>query len=422
MLKKLVLILQCVRRRSWSPERVQALQNRLVSKIVRHAYSKVPFYREWFDRAGIPCDSIQNLEDLMRIPVVTKRDLKAYPLEARVTRGIDVSRAGKVQTSGSTGIPTTVVYSREDVVKRGAVWSLGAWDLGQRPFDRVLAIGHEERFRPTWRRRLSPGSWFRRVSNEKDALEAAARFRPDVLFGMPSELYLISQRMTGDEGRRYQLRLIISGAEMVSPPLRKSIEEAFHAPMRMFYACWEFGVIAAECRAGNGYHLVSDHLIVECLKKGRPAQPGESGELVITDLTARTMPFIRFQIGDVGIVGRGSCACGRSGLTIKSLQGRSDDFIKLPDGRLISPFEAAAPLYRLEAVLQYRIIQLTPDSYRIEYEGKEDLDVDRQEEIRSYYARHLQSTRTILERVRRIEPEPSGKIRKIISLAAGPQI
>ncbi len=86
---------------------------------------------------------------------------------------------------------------------------------------------------------------------------------------------------------------------------------------------------------------------------------------------------------------------------------------------MISPFHAATPLYRLETVLQYRIIQVTPDSYRIEYEGKEGLDAGKQEEIRSYYAKHLQSFSTILERVERIEPEPSGKIRKVISLIAG---
>jgi phenylacetate-CoA ligase len=420
VLRKLVLIWRFARRRTWSPERVQALQNELVSQVAEHAYAKVPFYREWFDKAGISCGSIQSVEDLQRIPVVTKRDLRACPLEGRVAQGVDVARSGKVQTSGSTGIPTTVVFSREDAVKRGALWFLAAWDLGQRPFDRVLAIRHEERFRRSWRRRLGPGSWLRRVSNEQDALGVAARFKPDVLLGMPSELYLLSQRLTGYDRRGFQLRLIISGAEMVSPPLRKSIEDAFRAPMRMLYACWEFGVIAAECLVGNGYHLVSDHLVVECLKNGKPALSGEAGELVITDLTARTMPFIRFQLGDVGLVRHGPCACGRSGTTITSLQGRSDDFLKLPDGRMISPFHAATPLYRLETVLQYRIIQVTPDSYRIEYEGKEELDAGKQDEIRSYYAKHLQASSTILERVERIEPEPSGKIRKVISLIGGP--
>ena len=420
MLKKLVLIWQRSRSRAWSPERVQAWQNKLVSEVVQHAYTKVPFYREWFDRAGISCGSIQGVEDLHRIPVVTKRDLRACPFENRVAQGIDIVRSGKVHTSGSTGIPTTVVFSREDAVQRGAFWFLATWDLGQRPFDRVLAIRNEERFRRTWRRRLSPGSWFRKVSNEQDALGVAVRFKPDVLLAMPSELYLLSQRLTGHDRRRFQLRLIISGAEMVSPPLRKSIEDAFLAPMRMLYACWEFGVIAAECRAGHGYHLVSDHLVVECLKNGKPGRPGEAGELVITDLTARTMPFIRFQLGDVGLVKHGPCACGRSGTTITSLQGRSDDFLKLPDGQMISPFHAATPLYRLESVLQYRIIQVAPDSYRIEYEGKEELDACKQEEIRSYYAKHLQASSTVLERVERIEPDPSGKIRKVISLIGRP--
>ena len=109
--------------------------------------------------------------------------------------------------------------------------------------------------------------------------------------------------------------------------------------MRETYGSHEFPLLGWECGQTGEFHTCDDGLILEVLHEGRPAEPGEQGEVVATNLHAYSMPFIRYRLGDVATRGDQSCACGQPFSTIRSIQGRMIDYFPLPDGRMIHPYQ-----------------------------------------------------------------------------------
>jgi phenylacetate-CoA ligase len=116
---------------------------------------------------------------------------------------------------------------------------------------------------------------------------------------------------------------------------RATLEEVFQCKVFDRYGCEEVSLIASECPSHSGLHLNSDHLLVEFLVDGRPAAPGECGEIHITDLTNYAMPFIRYRVEDAGTPTDRACPCGRGLPLMEKVQGRVADFLVTPEGRVI---------------------------------------------------------------------------------------
>lgn len=384
--------------------------------MVRYAYRHVAFYRKWFDRAGVNPGSIRRIEDLCLVPIVRKKDMRDGDPDDRVSTNADLNKCVRVQTSGSVGIPMTIFYSKAEKRRRAAVLQCAWSDHGSGFFDKRLSMGV---LRPDTTGRISRvfyvSRWFNRMCKLDDGISVARRFKPDVIEGLVSQLYVFALRVRSENIKNIRPRLLIAYGEMLGPQARALLESTFHAPVRMRYASWEFGVIATDCPAGGGYHLATDDLVVECLKDGRPAVPGEPGEIVLTGLTSRVMPFIRFSLGDVAALEYGPCACGRPGPRLTDLQGRCDDLIVRPDGGVSSAFQANQPLYTQPGILQFRVTQEDLDSFRIDYEAEAPLRAGAEREIREYFKREFLAKSVYLQRVPRIPPDSSGKIRKFIS-------
>jgi phenylacetate-CoA ligase len=134
-------------------------------------------------------------------------------------------------------------------------------------------------------------------------------------------------------------RLIIVGGEVLTPLMRRRLSEAFGTSVRQTYGSHEFPLLGWECGQTGELHTCDDGLILEVLHEGRPAEPGEMGEVVATNLHAYSMPFIRYRLGDVATRGAQSCGCGAPFSTIRNIQGRMIDYFPLPDGRMIHPYQ-----------------------------------------------------------------------------------
>lgn len=178
---------------------------------------------------------------------------------------------------------------------------------------------------------------------------------------------------TGEDSVRP--RFVAPGGEVLTPSMRREIGKAFEAPVGETYGSHELGLIAWECRTTGQLHTCGHSVIVEVLKDGRPALPGERGEVVATSLHAFAMPSIRYRIGDIVTQGERACRCGEPFSTIRNVQGRMLDYFPLPDGRLIHPYQLSVSLgnlapwirrYQLvqerEDLITYHVVPVTPPS------------------------------------------------------------
>ena len=346
-------------------EQILAFQSRALRRIVAHAYENVPYYRRLFDGAGLDPRSVRTIADLDRIPLTGKDDLRAVPVADTLAGGLDASRLQTIATSGATGQPFAILHTR--IEQRAAVLLAfrALRHYGLRCGDRRAGIaaadpGH----RPTlhWRVASALGVQRRLRLNlfEQDAalLAVLRRFRPDVLGGPASALTRLADAATDEDRLAIRPRFMTSGSETLTAPMRERITAAFGAPVYENYGCHELGQVAWQCKKTGGLHVCDEGVIAEIIKDGRPALPGEQGELVGTNLYCYAMPFIRYRSGDVVTRGPETCACGRSCSTLSGVLGRMLDYFLLPDGRWMHPFQIGQIVMNIgKWVRNYQLVQ-----------------------------------------------------------------
>jgi phenylacetate-CoA ligase len=313
-------------------------QMRRLRGLARRAARAVPLYAELFASAGVRAEDLRTLADLERLPVIRRDEVDASRM---VETGVDLARCVTRRTGGSTGRAMTVVTRRADLEVEALGW-LRTWRrLGLRWTDRQTALKeptdtfHEGRRR--WFQRLG----LLRVSHldlfrPPEELRAAVRaLAPDVLRGPPSALEGIAAVSAPGEIRP---RLVFTTGERLSPKARERLRAAFGAPVHDCYGATEAGCIAWRCPSCDLYHVNADQVIVEVVESGRAVPPGETGDVVVTNLFARAMPFLRYALGDRARVERNACPASGAPLAIAELAGRTVEQIVLPDGRLVSPY------------------------------------------------------------------------------------
>ena len=356
--------------RPWAdPEAIRAWRDRRVRKLVKHAWDNVPYYRRLFEEAGVRPEEIRSAEDLGRIPVTTKRQRQVLPMEDKMARGVDWRRCARHRTSGSTGRPDLVVRTWwEDQVLLLHRLRAGV-QLGVRPHHRNVnvGIGDTRRVLPH-RLGLFPLTLMDPFLDPKQMVRELVRIRPDFLRARPNVLEMVLAEDTGKELRTIGTKIVFCGSEAMAPATRKRIEEAFGARVVDVYGAHEFNMMAWGCADCGCYHTMDDSVYLEVLKDGRPAGPGEEGEVVGTALHSFAMPYIRYETGDVARLPASPPPCRISFGAIESLQGRASEFIRLSGGRVINPTQTFQAVREVEGVGRFEVVQTARDSIRITVE------------------------------------------------------
>ena len=357
-------------------DQITAFQNRALRSVVRHAYERVPYYRRVFDRAGVKPEDVQGLDDLPRIPITSRQDLQEEPASDLVASGVKAAALLTHRTSGSSGAPLTIRRGRlEEYLLLAYRWK-GRLAQGRRLTDRPASIGYahdaaaaREGRRPRALHERLSRLWKNRIDcllPSRQILDRLREIRPTSLFGMPSVLTCLADEMTDADRDLIRPRIVVCAQETLSEKARQRIVAAFGAPVFDNYGAHEFVGVAWECPHRRGYHVSDWTLILEVLRDGRPAEPGEEGEVIGTALHSYAMPFIRYRLGDLVIRGPAPCPCGEPFSTLLSIQGRTLDMIRLPDGRVIHPYAVFGPLVQSFPWLRrFQIVQESPDSFRV---------------------------------------------------------
>ncbi len=353
------------------PAKLQDLQQAKLKPLIAHAYRNVPYYRRLLARAGITPREIRESADLSKLPITTKAQLMAHPLNDLLAAGVDPATCVTMRTSGSQGMPFKVRFRRIDKAWWGLLalrgWLANGYHIGQK-----MLVLNDAKFAPHGRRWFEHLGLFRQsYASMYDAvdiqIECARAGKPEVIRGMTSDLYRLAQTLRERGDTSLAPKLVVTSAELMDNATRHYINDTLGVALVDFYGSIESGWIAWECPAHAGYHLNTDCLIVEFLRDGQPVSPGEPGEVVVTNLHAYAMPFIRYSVGDVGIPGEAPCPCGRGLPLMQTVEGRSVDCLTLVDGRIISPYQLTCTLEQIRGLQRYQIVQASQERLVVKF-------------------------------------------------------
>jgi phenylacetate-CoA ligase len=339
-----------LRRSQWWPaSHLREFQARRIRQMVTHAYNESAYYREQFVSVGLPPEQVRGEEDLARLPLLTRADVRARFSDIRV-RGAERFRPQVGATSGTTGASLEFLRDREATsVGNAALWRFWGWHgvrIGHR-FAEIRSVFHREGGGPDpgTEVRYHPGSRWLHVSvighnpqRLTTAVEALERYRPDVIrCASPTLLAFLALHVLRQGKRTIRPRAVIAGGERLFPDQRQIIGEAFGVPVAEAYGNWEYAVFGGECERRR-LHLSTEMGVVEILNgEGRRCAPLEIGQVVVTNLWNRSFPFIRYAIGDLAYMEGEPCPCGRGLPTWRIVGGREKDFLATPDGYLFLP-------------------------------------------------------------------------------------
>lgn len=363
-------------RRTRGPiDMLRARQWERVRRIVRYAHEHCDYYR---DRGPL---TLTTREDFARLPLLPKEDVR-HQLDRLISREFDRAALVSSKTGGSTGLSLTLYFDRRCQERRNAAQlHTNGWS-GWRPGDPVGALWGNPPEARTFRERMRAACLDRLVFLDTVRLDdrSLQAFRDQLvesrihfLFGHAHSLYLFARYLEGVEHRGLDIRGIVSTSMMLLPAERAVIERVFGCRMIDRYGCEEVGLIACQCERGGGLHLNMEHLLVEILRAdGRPAAPGEEGEVVVTDLINRGMPLIRYRVGDMAVPAADPCPCGRTWPLLERVTGRTADFLVARDGSRVAgvslverTLTAIPGLEQLQIVQESReriVLNVVPDS------------------------------------------------------------
>jgi len=348
-----------------APEEREKIQLEGLQALLSRVYENVPFYRKRLDEAGVRPGDLQDLEDLKKLPFTLKTDLRDnYPFGLFAAPMEEIVRIHA--SSGTTGKPTVVGYTRHDIEVWAEVMARTLVSAGTRKTDIIQnAYGYglftgglgahygAEKVGAA----VVPIS----VGNTKRQIMLMKDFGTTVLCATPSySLYLAeSAAEVGIRIKDLPLRVGVFGAEPWSDHMRQEIEKTLGIRAMDIYGLSEIigPGVAAECEVQDGLHIMDDHFLPEVIDpvSGEVLEEGEIGELVITTLTKEGIPLLRYRTRDVTSLKRARCACGRTSVRMRRLTGRSDDMLIIR-GVNVFPSQIEGVLLQVPEVAPHYVI------------------------------------------------------------------
>jgi len=396
--------------------------------------ARVPFYHETFADAGITPDSIRTLDDLRRLPFTTKAHLRDhYPLGFLAVPREQLARFHG--SSGTTGRPTFVPYTRDDLDLWADLCARFLVAGGLRPEHTVqIAFGYG----------LFTGGFGLHYGVERVGaaiIPAAAGNTPrqlmlmqdlgaQVLVCTPSYALNIADvaRAHGIDPRTLPLEFAHFGGEPWTEDMRIELEDQLGLIAMNNYGLSEVigPGVSGECAARCGMHIQEDHFIAECVDPEtlEPVPPGEQGELVFTALTKQAMPIIRYRTRDIASLDPAPCACGRTTVRMSRVVGRTDDMLIIR-GVNVFPSQVEEALLRVEGTAPHYLIEVDRpgalDELKIHVEIRpQDFSdkMSQMEMLRRRIDREIASITGIRAAVELVEPQTlerfMGKARRVI--------
>ncbi len=414
---------------SMPPAKLAELQRRRLQECVDRA-SNTPFYRELFQQHGLDGGSIKTLDDIRRFPFTTKSDLRRrYPLGMMAVPRESLARIHG--SSGTTGKPVFVGYTQEDLEIWAGLCARFLYAGGLRCHHIVhVAFGYG----------LFTGGFGLHYGIEKigAAVVPAASgntlrqlmliedIKPDVLVCTPSYALTIAAAAheQGFDPGRSSLKYAHLGGEPWTEDMRRAIERDLDVTAFNNYGLSEITGpgVSGECGERAGMHIQEDHFLVECIDTDtlEPVCDGDPGELVFTTLSRQAMPLIRYRTRDIASLNREQCPCGRSGVRMSRVLGRSDDMLVIR-GVNVFPSQIEEALLRVDGSATHYVIEVdrprTLDEITIRVEVQEEIFRGGAAEAQALRERFQQSVYVVAAVRARVEMAAEGTLEQSVGKA-----
>lgn len=414
-------------RESWSAARLADWQAGRLRQVLLKAWDSTALYRSIWERSGLSRPRLERLgpEDLPLLPVVRKEDLRVAPggnwSGGLQSREVEYCRS----TSGSTGTPLSVGYSRvvwqdiwAGVEARAYRWAGVSIRqrrsmIGMRPVVSPLLTRP-----PFWRYNifehqiylsllhLTPAN----VRHYRDALDA---FHPVTMTGYSSAQSQLARRIAEAGLSVRSPRAVLVTSDTLDETTQALMEKVFGAPVHQTWGQIENCAFASTCGQGR-LHLNPDFGIVEVLRAdGSPCAPGETGRLVATGLVNTTSLFVRYDTGDLGVLSGAACPCGRGNFPVlESLVGRVEDEVIGANGVRMRRFDRFFTDW--PQIRRAQVIQESPSLVRVLLERSGAAGDGCESQIAERIGLALGGLRVEVESVERIPLPPGGKFRAVI--------
>jgi len=406
----------------WSKEQLEEYQMRKLEKLLKHAYKNVPYYRRVFDERGLKPKDIQDLDDLKKLPYLTKDIFREnFDTKKIISKDSNLLKLPKSHTSGTTGKPLQFYLNKDTEAKEWAFichqWSR----VGYKPGDkRVELRGAINRKKPIFYDKLGSILRFSPVIENREKtklyLNKMEEFGAKFLHGYPGAIasfaFLIKQYKLKVN---FKLKAILFASENIYEWEREIVEEVFNCRTFSFYGSSERIVLAAECENSKIYHCVPQYGIVEFFPKTK--------EIIATGFISTVNPFIRYKMTDIALNPQFKFChkCGRNYYPIfDGIEGRIEDFIVTPKGALIAPAIITHPFKDLKTIKNTQVIQKSTEKIILRIAPLENINKDLLNKEIQFLSQELkkiigEKIKIIPEIVSEMELSPSGKFRWIIS-------
>jgi len=354
----------------YSSDELESWQFEKLKNLLIHAYRYVDYYKETFDKIYFNPLESKNLEDLQKVPVLTKECIRNC--QEKFISKDKKRKLTRYATSGSTGHPLIFYMSSERIAANKAAYLIlyNWWEL--KIGDREVVLWSSSRdltaynFAKKIRDRLLNTRLLPAFQMSEDTLYKYIKFlqdyKPKDVFGYAHSIYILARfaknrsLMLNNLG----IKVVFTTAELLHDYQRQLIEEVFGCSVCNCYGGRDSGLIAFECPKKN-MHL-NPSIYTEFVKDGKQVKPGEIGDIVITDLDSYGMPFLRYKTGDQGILSEeANCPCGRNFPIVKQILGRDTDYVVGPKGEFIHPLALEYVFRELEGIDYFRIVQKKED-------------------------------------------------------------
>jgi len=408
-----------------SREELDRLETRSLVELLSYAGQNVPYYRELFRKHRFDPRGVRSRADLAELPILTREIVRE-----RYADLVDPAHRGsniKKGTSGSTGKPLKFEYSKASECWRQAIKTRGYGWAGYRPgrktfFYWAAVSAGPPSLKVRLDRALKRETFFDSMKQDLDArraaLEALRRTRPEVVVCYTQACAQFARWITDNGLRDWDDIPVICAAEAVLPGDRAVLVRAFGPDIFESYGSRETMLMAAECERHAGMHLSEENLLLELVRDGKTIGPGETGEVVVTDLHNYGMPMIRYNNGDLAVLApEGRCGCGRALRRLERVEGRRADTMVDAAGNAVPGivFHVLFSDARQEIVRQFQAVQNAKGEVVLKVVRGRDFAEDAFDRVTGRFSEYLRGLPFTVEFHENIQPhERSGKHQTII--------